>query len=137
MTRRAERARSNVPAVPPLVQRNGASYEWAGARAWACYRPDADVLLPMFYKYDAADVVPPLAGPRNISALLRFGCKKGDGKNLVEHYGHRLRQELLASWAADPLEGSVAGLTSKEVRAGWRPARRSVAPVTNRRRSAL
>lgn len=111
----------NVPSVPPLIQRNYDSYDWAGPRAWACYRPDADVLLPMYYTFAAADVVAPLAGPRNISALLRFTYRKGDGKNLVEHYGHRLRHELLASWRDDPLEGSLVGMASKEVRSAHTP----------------
>ena len=107
--------RSNVPAVPPLIQRNYDSYDWAGPRAWACYRPDADVLLPMYYTFAPDELVAPLAGPRPITALLRFAYRKGDGKNLVEHYGHRLRYELLAAWRHDPLEGSSVGMASKEV----------------------
>ena len=106
---------SNVPVVPPLIQRNYDSYDWAGPRAWACYRPDADVLLPMYYTFTAEELVAPLAAPRPITALLRFAYRKGDGKNLVEHYGHRLRHELLAAWRHDPLEGSSIGMASKEV----------------------
>ena len=33
----------------------------------------------------------------------------------MEHYGHRLRQELIARWKADPLPGSEQGLKSPEV----------------------
>ena len=104
-----------MPAVPPLIQRNYDSYDWAGPRAWACYRPDVDVLLPMYYTFAPDELVAPLAGPRPITALLRFAYRKGDGKNLVEHYGHRLRYELLAAWRHDPLEGSSVGMASKEV----------------------
>lgn len=104
-----------MPAVPPLIQRNYDSYDWAGPRAWACYRPDADVLLPMYYTFAPDELVAPLAAPRPITALLRFAYRKGDGKNLVEHYGHRLRYELLAAWRHDPLEGSSVGMASKEV----------------------
>jgi hypothetical protein len=45
----------------------------------------------------------------------RFAYTEGDGKNLVEHYGHRLRHELIAQWRADPLPGVEQGLKSLEV----------------------
>ncbi len=55
------------------------------------------------------------AGSRSITALARFGYEIGDGKNLVEHYGHRLRYELIEYWKENPLEGSQQGLASVEV----------------------
>ena len=45
----------------------------------------------------------------------RFAYTEGDGKNLVEHYGHRLRHELIAQWRADPLPCSEQGWKSPEV----------------------
>lgn len=46
---------------------------------------------------------------------MRFVYQVGDGKNLVEHFGHRLRYELIEEWKANPLEGSEQGLASPEV----------------------
>ena len=53
------------------VQR-GESYSWRGPATWACYRPDADILVPVYSRYGLDTVVPPLAGARNISLLMRF-----------------------------------------------------------------
>ena len=39
-------------------------YTWAGPRAWACFRPDADVLVPMFYSSAEEGIVSPFAGER-------------------------------------------------------------------------
>ena len=106
----------NKPEVPPLAQPwREDNYTWDGPKAWACFRPNADVLVPMYYTYAAADIVSPFAGSREITALMRFGYEIGDGKNLVEHYGHRLRYELIEYWKENPLEGSQQGLTSVEV----------------------
>jgi len=55
------------------------------------------------------------AGQRDITLLMRFVYQAGDGKNLVEHFGHRLRYELIEEWKANPLEGSEQGLASPEV----------------------
>ena len=57
----------------------------------------------------------PFAGERGVSMLMRFAYTEGDGKNLVEHYGHRLRHEIIEYWKADPLEGSEQGLKSPQV----------------------
>ena len=40
----------------------------------------------------------------------------GDGKNLVQHFGHRLRYELIEQWKTGPLQGSQQGLASPQVR---------------------
>ncbi len=102
--------------MPPLAQPWRANnYTWDGPKAWACFRPNADVLVPMYYTYTAADIVGPFARARSISLLMRFGYEVGDGKNLVEHYGHRLRYELIEYWKANPLPGSQQGLKSVEV----------------------
>lgn len=107
----------NVPDVPPLIQRwREDDYSWQGPRSWACFRPDVDVLVPMYYGSTPEDIVSPFEGARNISMLLRFAYQKGDGKNLVEHYGHRLRYELIEYWRAHPLEGSDQGLRSSAAR---------------------
>ncbi len=99
--------------MPPLAQPWRANnYSWDGPRAWACYRPNADVLVPMYFTATAADIVAPAARSRSISLLMRFGYQVGDGKNLVEHYGHRLRYELIELWRAHPLPGSQHGLRS-------------------------
>ena len=55
------------------------------------------------------------AGQRDIPLLMRFAYQEGDGKNLVEHFGHRLRYELIEEWKANPLQGSEQGLASPEV----------------------
>ena len=96
------------------VQR-GEGYEWAGPSTWACYRPDADVLVPVFSRYGRDAVRSPFATGRNITALARFDYAVGDGKSLVAHHGHRLRKELVDLWAAHPLPGSELGLASTEV----------------------
>lgn len=107
----------NKPEVPPLAQPwRENNYTWDGPRAWACFRPNADVLVPMYFTYATADIVSPFASSRDITALARFGYEIGDGKNLVEHYGHRLRYELIEYWKEHPLEGSQQGLASVEVR---------------------
>ena len=107
--------------MPPLAQPwREDNYTWGGPKAWACYRPNADVLVPMYYTYSVADIVSPFERERPISLLLRFGYEVGDGKNLVEHYGHRPRAELIEYWKANPLEGSQQGLRSIEVRACMR-----------------
>jgi hypothetical protein len=109
--------------VPPLAQPwREDNYTWDGPKAWACFRPNADVLVPMYYDYSAKDIVSPFAGPRSITALMRFAYQIGDGKNLVEHYGHRLRYELIEYWKANPLEGSQQGLRSVEVGCLTNPA---------------
>ena len=106
----------NVPEVPPIVQRwQENNYTWGQPRSWACFRPDADVLVPMYYDFDAEAIASPFAAERPVSMLMRFEYTAGDGKNLVEHYGHRLRHELSALWRADPLPGSEQGLRSPEV----------------------
>ena len=108
--------RRNVPEVPPLIQRwRENNYTWGGPRGWACFRPDADVLVPMYYQSAAADIVGPFEGERDITLLMRFGYEIGDGKNLVEHYGHRLRYELIEQWKAQPLPDSQLGLRSSAV----------------------
>ena len=118
--------RRNDPKVPPIIQRwQENNYTWGQPRSWACFRPDTDVLVPMYYKFDAEDIVSPFAGERSISMLMRFAYTEGDGKNLVEHYGHRLRHEIIEYWKADPLEGSEQGLKTPEVGhpslRGWSP----------------
>ena len=55
------------------------------------------------------------AGERNIRLLMRFGYQIGDGKNLVEHFGHRLRYEMLEDQKENPLAGSEQGLRTPEV----------------------
>ncbi len=106
----------NDPRVPPIIQRwQENNYTWGQPRSWACFRPDADVLVPMYYKFDPEDVVSPSAGERSVSMLMRFAYTQGDGKNLVEHYGHRLRHEIIEYWKADPLQGSEQGLKTPEV----------------------
>lgn len=50
-------------------------------------RPDADILVPVFARYTRADLVSPFAGPRNITALLRFQVVPGDGKYLIANHG--------------------------------------------------
>ncbi len=46
--------RRNDPAVPPIIQRwQDNNYTWGQPRSWACFRPDADVLVPMYYKFEA------------------------------------------------------------------------------------
>jgi hypothetical protein len=103
--------------VPPIIQRwQENNYTWGQPRSWACYKPDADVLVPMYYDFSPQDVVSPFEGTRRITMLMRFAYQMGDGKNLVEHYGHRLRHELIEHWKANPLEGSEQGLRSSEVR---------------------
>ncbi len=59
----------------------------------------------------------PLASSQSQVALCggRFAYTEGDGKNLVEHYGHRLRHELIAQWETGPLPGSEQGVKSPEV----------------------
>jgi len=69
----------------------------------------------MYYSFDPEEIVSPFDGDRSISMLMRFAYTVGDGKNLVEHYGHRLRHEIVEYWKADPLEGSEQGLRSPEV----------------------
>lgn len=55
------------------------------------------------------------AGERNVTLLMRFGYQIGDGKNLVEHFGHRLRYEMLEHQKEKPLLGSEQGLRTPEV----------------------
>ena len=106
----------NDKGIPPLIQRwREDDYTWAGPKAWACFRPDADVLVPMYYTSPEAGMVSPFAGERDISVLMRFAYEHGDGKNLVEHFGHRLRYELIKQWKADPLHRSEQGLATPEV----------------------
>lgn len=50
-------------------------------------RPDADITVPMYAPYTRADLVSPFAGPRNITALLRFEVVPGDGKYLIANHG--------------------------------------------------
>ena len=50
-------------------------------------RPDADIVVPMYAPYTRADLVSPFAGPRNITALLRFEVVPGDGKYLIANHG--------------------------------------------------
>lgn len=127
----------NNKGIPPLIQRwREDDYTWAGPKVWACFRPDADVLVPMYYNSPEAGIVSPFAGERDISMLMRFAYEKGDGKNLVEHFGHRLRYELLEQWKADPLHRSEQGLATPEVSrvlnqafcsCGFQPARNTSA----------
>lgn len=53
------------------VQR-GESYNWNGPKSWACYRPDADILVPVYSRYGLNTIASPLAGGRTISLLMRF-----------------------------------------------------------------
>ena len=55
--------------------------------SWAQVRPDADILVPMYAPYTRADLVSPFAGPRPITALLRFEVVAGDGKYLIANHG--------------------------------------------------
>ena len=49
--------------MPPIIQRwRENNYTWGAPRSWACFRPDADVLVPMHYQFDPEDVVSPFAG---------------------------------------------------------------------------
>ena len=58
--------------MPPIIQRwRENNYTWGAPRSWACFRPDADVLVPMHYQFDPEDVVSPFAGERSISMLMR------------------------------------------------------------------
>ena len=58
--------------MPPIIQRwRDNNYTWGAPRSWACFRPDADVLVPMYYKFDPEDIVSPFAGVRSISILMR------------------------------------------------------------------
>ena len=110
------RTSRNDKTIPPLIQRwREDDYTWAGPKAWACFRPDADVLVPMYYSSPEAGILSPFAGERDISVLMRFAYEFGDGKNLVEHFGHRLRYELIEQWKADPLQRSEQGLATPEV----------------------
>ena len=57
--------RRNDKAIAPLMQRwREDDYTWAGPKAWACFRPDADVLVPMFYSSAEEGIVSPFAGGR-------------------------------------------------------------------------
>ncbi|KAK9819148.1 hypothetical protein WJX81_000453 [Elliptochloris bilobata] len=106
-------AARSVPSTPTWVREesfNGSGYNWGGPNGWHCVRPDADIIVPMYAPYTRADLVSPFAAPRNISALLRFEVVPGDGKYLIANHGHRLRHELLKSWAAAPLPGSEVGM---------------------------
>ena len=69
----------------------------------------------MYFSSPEASIVSPFAGERDISLLMRFIYKVGDGKSLVEHFGHRLRYELIEQWKADPLPQSEQGLAATEV----------------------
>ena len=116
MARLLLRTCRNDKTIPPLIQRwREDDYTWVGPKAWACFRPDADVLVPMYYSSPEAGIVSPFAGERDISVLMRFAYEIGDGKNLVEHFGHRLRYELIEQWKADPLQRSEQGLATPEV----------------------
>ena len=90
----------------------GDSYRWQGPSTWACYRPDADVLVPVFSPYGQSTILSPFAAERNISLLMRFDYPLNDGKSLVAHHGHRLRKELIDYWEETPLNGSDLGLRS-------------------------
>ena len=58
-------ARRNDKAIAPLMQRwREDDYTWAGPKAWACFRPDADVLVPMFYSSAEEGIVSPFVGER-------------------------------------------------------------------------
>ena len=78
----------------------------------------------MYYSSPADGIVSPFAGERDITLLMRFAYEHGDGKNLVEHFGHRLRYELIEQWKADPLQGSQQGLATPEVSRTMQPALR-------------
>lgn len=93
----------------------GTNYEWPGATSWACYRPDADVLVPVYSPYGHTNILSPFAADRNISLLMRFDYPLRDGKSLVAHHGHRLRKELITYWEQNPLEGSDLGVRSTKV----------------------
>ena len=41
----------------------------------------------MYAPYTRADLVSPFAGPRSITALLRFEVVPGDGKYLIANHG--------------------------------------------------
>lgn len=94
----------------------GDSYSWSGPSTWACYRPDADVLVPVFSPYGHNTILSPFAVERNISLLMRFDYPLNDGKSLVAHHGHRLRKELIDYWQEQPLNGSDLGLRSTKAR---------------------
>ena len=93
----------------------GDSYRWQGPSTWACYRPDADILVPVFSPYGQKTILSPFAVERNISLLMRFDYPLNDGKSLVAHHGHRLRKELIDYWTEQPLNGSDLGLRSTKV----------------------
>ena len=58
--------RRNDKAIAPLMQRwREDDYTWAGPRAWACFRPDVDVLVPMYYSSTGEGIVSPFAGERD------------------------------------------------------------------------
>lgn len=97
----------------------GDSYSWQGPSTWACYRPDADILVPVFSPYGHNTILSPYAAERNISLLMRFDYPLTDGKSLVAHHGHRLRKELIDYWAEQPLNGSDLGLRSTKASAAW------------------
>jgi hypothetical protein len=59
--------------VPPIIQRwQENNYTWGAPRSWACFRPDADVLVPMYYNFDQEEIVSPFAGERSIRLLMRL-----------------------------------------------------------------
>ena len=78
-------------------------------------RPDVDVLVPVFSPYSRSGIVSPFSGERNISLLMRFDYPLTDGKSLVAHHGHRIRNELMDYWEDNKLEGSDLGLRSTKV----------------------
>ncbi|BDA49002.1 probable glucuronosyltransferase [Coccomyxa sp. Obi] len=136
----------SIQAYGSLVYRNNAkvqavdrgdSYRWQGPSTWACYRPDADILVPVFSPYGQKTILSPFAAERNISLLMRFDYPLNDGKSLVAHHGHRLRKELIDYWTEQPLNGSDLGLRStKETEADMRRSVFCVCPPGNTQDSA-
>ncbi len=64
----------NNKTIPPLIQRwRDDDYTWAGPKAWACFRPDMDVLVPMYYSSPEDGIVSPFSGHRDNTLLMRFG----------------------------------------------------------------
>eukprot|EP00884_Botryococcus_braunii_P017223 jgi/Botrbrau1/4184/Bobra.0192s0044.1 len=85
------------------------SYEWTEQPYVHCFKPNVDVAVPAYASYRFSDIVHPHATQRNYTVLARFGYRAGDGKNTVQHHGHRLRKEIMDWWAENPIPGGDIG----------------------------
>ena len=77
----------NKPEVPPLAQPwRENNYTWDGPRAWSCFRPNADVLVPMYFTYATADIVSPFAGVLFKTVIIILNVLTCTGCLLVRAY---------------------------------------------------